>query len=153
MRKLFIVIALAVCNMVFGQADIADKVENPGEVIESYDFAMPYKCTLDLLVYSQTTDLENAVILKSGVTCTIDFLYFSPTETKLTLEVYDQDKEPLSRREWKNVNLYCLKFENGSIGYEIRDITNTYSFARIYPNFKEKKYWGYFNPILLKDVL
>lgn len=158
MRKLFVIIAFAVCHLAFGQVDlskidISDQVENPGEIIESYDFAMPYKCTLGLAVYSQTDDLSRAVILQDGITCTIDFLYFSANDTKLILTVYGQTEEPMSRREWKNVMLRYLKFENGRIGYEIIDVTKTYSFARLYPNIKRDRYWGYFNPFLLRDVL
>lgn len=154
MRIFFIILAFTVCNIAFAQQiDISGEIVDNGEIIESAEFGFPYDCTLDLSVYSQTVDLSDAIVLKSGITCTIEFLYFSPSDTKLVLTTCDSNKETLARREWKNVSLYYHKFKNGSIGYEIRDITNTYSFARLYPTLKGNKYWGYFNPVLMRNVL
>lgn len=155
MRKILSIIAFAVCAIANGQIDFSDKSNfvDPGEIVESADFSCPYKTTLDFAVISQTADLNDAAGLRNGITCVIDFLYLSPNESKLTFSVYDEANNIIGERRWRNVKLHMQKFENGSTGYEITDETNTYSYARIRPNIKGNKYWCFFNPLLVRDVL
>ena len=144
-----------ISNLAFGQLDFSDKSNfiDLGKITEKTDFGCPYNITLDIAVYSQAADASDAAAFNKGVTFTLDFLYFSPDNTKLTLTAYNEAKEVISRREWKNVMLSLMSFQNGGTGYEIKDLTDTYSFARIIPNIKGNRYWSFFNPILLRDVL